>query len=104
MESTATRPSRYNKHPQLLSLDILLPAITTAGWLKLDTEPLCLLKCREHGTGYIVSRHTTILELIRVLQHGCCLADDVGRPPKGYHRPGYANPARIPPGRPVDIR
>lgn len=95
-----TRPS----NPRVFDLNLLLPALNAERWQLLDDAPPTILKCRTHGTGYVISRHTTMGELLRVLSHACCLSEDVGRPIKGYHRTGYANPARIPPGRPVDIR
>lgn len=90
--------------PRILDLDLLLPAITAAKWLRLENPPCCILKCAAHGTGYVLSRHSTVAELLRVLSHATCLQEHRGRPTAGYHRDADPSAPRVPAGRPVDIR
>lgn len=98
------QPTSFSKpassSSKILDFALLEPAFAEASWTICDGDLPIVLRCTEHGTGYILSRLTTVQELLRVLSHATCLQENRGRPIQGHHRTTPPPPLAIPPGRP----
>ncbi len=99
--SQLTSASQINpSNARILDFTLLEPAFAAAHWVIADGDIPIVLRCSQHGTGYLLSRLTTAQEMLRILSHACCLQENRGRPTKGHHRNTPPPPLALPPGRP----